>query len=70
MVREMLSFNGCRQQDAAGLKQGCFEEQKSKLGFLHIDLNLNSHIVEPDSRNLDISNLMLMAQQRLFLPRI
>jgi hypothetical protein len=70
MIREMFSFYGCHQQHAASTKQGCFEEQKSKLGFPQIDLNLNSYIVEPGSMNLDISNLTLAVQQRLFLPRI
>lgn len=70
VVMEMFSFYACHQQHAAGTKQGCCEEKKPKRCFARIDLNLNSYIVEQGSVNLDISNLTLAVQRRLFLPRV
>ena len=67
---EMFSFYACHQQHAAGMKQGCCEEKKPKLRFAQINLNLNTYMVEQGSVNLDISNLMLAVQRRLFLPRV
>lgn len=67
---EMFSFYAGHQQHAAGMKQRCCEEKKPKLRFAQIDLNLNSYMVEWGSVNLDISNLMLAVQQRLFLSRV